>query len=154
MPRSKKPERYPGEFADLSVTAVRQGHVTIPTSTVSEAFGLRTKLYSYWAAVDAQIHDGPEALARRLVSARRIELAPGEDATAPWVIERCKDLLAAAADLEATVQTSPPLLLVARKENNRFTQLIRSALGTAQGEDSAAASLKRLLELQQKDTSQ
>lgn len=148
MPRSRKPERYPAEFADLSISAFRAGEVRIPTTTLSEAFGLRTKLYAYWAAVDEQIHFGPEALARRLVAARRIELAPGEDAAAPWVIERCRDLIAAAADLEATVQTLPPSLLVARKENNRFTKLIRSALeASREPGDTAGESLARLLEL-------
>lgn len=147
MPRSKKPERYPAEFADLAVTAFRQGEVHVPVSTPSEAFGLRTKLYAFFAAIDAQIDSGPKALAARLVAARRIELAPGETPASDWVIERARDLLAAAADLEVTVVMNPgPGVLVQRKENNKFATYVRTALEASRNPgDSHQESLQRVL---------
>lgn len=150
MPRSKKPERYPAEFTDLAITAFREGAIRIPVGTVSEAFGLRTKLYAFFAALDAQIDSGPTALARRLIAARRIEVAPGEDHTSTWALERARDLLAAAADLEVSVEGVPsPAVLVARKEQNRFATYVRDALQASRqtSQDTAENSLQRVLNM-------
>lgn len=140
MPRTRKPERYPPEFFEAALAAQRAGGLEIPADSVAEAFGLRTKFYAFFAALDSQADAGPAALSRRLVAAQRIPEAPGEGSSA-WALSCASDLLAAAANLEASVETVPTVRLVLTpKSNNKFARMIRAALDAKQPsvEDSLA----------------
>lgn len=140
MPRSRKPERYPPEYFQLARVAWRaQEPLAIPCESPQEALGLRTKIYAFFAALDAVAEKGPEALAARLISARRMAALPGESEHG-WVLEAVKDLLAAASDIEIEVRGSDCILLP--KSHNRFAQRIRAALDAKQPD--AAGSLERL----------
>lgn len=145
MPRTAKPERYPPEFFQLARVAWRAAEpLTIPCESTPEATGLRTKLYAFFSAIDrAAQHGGPNALAQRLISARRIAALPHEEGSAGWAVEYAKDLLAAASDIEVWVEGSNCVLQP--KSHNRFARRVRAVLDARQG--SPEASLDRLKDL-------
>lgn len=140
MPRSRKPERYPPEYFQLARVAWRSNEpLAVPCDSPQEALGLRTKIYAFFAALDEVGAKSPEALASRLIAARRMAALPGESEHG-WVTEAVKDLLAAAADIEVEVRGCDCVLVP--KSHNRFAQRIRAALDAKQPD--AQGSLERL----------